>query len=88
MPLFTLLIRLIKSELITQKLHSVCDKIDLFCFFHLSCFNKFFWYILDKMISNEALKGVPLLLVCNKQDIQVCLLLTYLLNKLNQSYNL
>jgi len=29
-------------------------------------------YISDKMIINDMLKGVPLLILANKQDLEVC----------------
>jgi hypothetical protein len=31
-------------------------------------------YISDKMIINDMLKGVPLLILANKQDLEVCTL--------------
>lgn len=31
------------------------------------------WLILDKMIANENLQGIPLLVLANKQDIPECM---------------
>lgn len=60
-------ILLTEKELKNQKLHLVCTRFVT----HLFYFSTNFF--LDRMICNEFLSGVPLLLLANKQDLPDCM---------------
>jgi ADP-ribosylation factor related protein 1 len=49
----------------SQKKHLVCGR-----FINIS---HVIYYFLDKMIANENLRGIPLLVLANKQDIPECM---------------
>ena len=43
------------------------------------------WRAFDKMIQNEQLKGLPLLVACNKQDLDECLTVPEIKKQFNKS---
>jgi ADP-ribosylation factor related protein 1 len=43
------------------------------------------WRAFDKMIQNEQLAGLPLLVACNKQDLDECMTVPEIKRVFNQS---